>query len=311
MPCGLVTLDVMDVSGEQQTGVVHGLVLTRLSAAPASAPLAAAALELHAADAQHLRPGYCGECYGAAAAGACCDSCDAVRDAYAAAGWAFGDGAGVEQCAREHYGARLAAQRAEGCNVAGTLRVNRVVGNFHVAPGKSFSTPQVHVHDLQLFLAPGAPHSFTHTIHRLRFGPPLPGGGAAAGPLDGSTHVAPERAFNFMYFIKVVGTAFVPLNGSAAVESHEFAVTSHARSLAGGADADHPDKLHARGGIPGVFFSYDISPMKVVNREVRERSFIGLLTSICAIIGGTLTVATVIDRTVYEGGLKLRKMHQG
>jgi hypothetical protein len=34
IPCELLTLDVMDVSGEQQTGVVHGVSKVRL--APAS-----------------------------------------------------------------------------------------------------------------------------------------------------------------------------------------------------------------------------------------------------------------------------------
>jgi len=31
LPCELLTLDVMDVSGEQQTGVVHGINKVRLS----------------------------------------------------------------------------------------------------------------------------------------------------------------------------------------------------------------------------------------------------------------------------------------
>lgn len=33
LPCELLTLDVMDVSGEQQMGVIHGLNKVRLSAA--------------------------------------------------------------------------------------------------------------------------------------------------------------------------------------------------------------------------------------------------------------------------------------
>ena len=64
-----------------------------------------------------------------------------------------------------------------------------------------------------------------------------------------------------------------------------------------------------RGGIPGVFFSYDISPMKVINREERTKSFAGFLTGICAVIGGTLTVAAAIDRGVYEGASRIKKLH--
>ena len=33
LPCELLTLDVMDVSGEQQSGVIHGIHRVRLSAA--------------------------------------------------------------------------------------------------------------------------------------------------------------------------------------------------------------------------------------------------------------------------------------
>lgn len=67
-----------------------------------------------------------------------------------------------------------------------------------------------------------------------------------------------------MYFVKVVSTSYLPLGvtevgeggGSGAVETHQYSVTSHKRSLMGGQDAEHASTLHARGGIPGVFFSY-------------------------------------------------------
>lgn len=53
----------------------------------------------------------------------------------------------------------------------------------------------------------------------------------------------------------------------------------------------------------------DISPMKVINREARAKSFSGFLVGVCAVIGGTLTVAAAVDRLLYEGGSKLRKYH--
>lgn len=52
----------------------------------------------------------------------------------------------------------------------------------------------------------------------------------------------------------------------------------------------------------------DISPMKVINREERSKTFAGFLTGLCAIIGGTLTVAATVDRGVYEGASRLRKL---
>ncbi len=43
-----------------------------------------------------------------------------------------------------------------------------------------------------------------------------------------------------------------------SLETHQYSVTSHKRSLGGGSDSaeGHKERLHARGGIPGVFFSY-------------------------------------------------------
>jgi hypothetical protein len=48
--------------------------------------------------------------------------------------------------------------------------------------------------------------------------------------------------------------------------------------------------------------------MKVINREERSKSFTGFLTGLCAIIGGTLTVAAALDRGLYEGSTRLRKL---
>ncbi|MCJ1367771.1 hypothetical protein MMC16_006905 [Acarospora aff. strigata] len=364
IPCELLTLDVMDVSGEQQTGVMHGVHKFRL--APVSEGghvIESKALDLHSEEdkATHLDPKYCGGCYGAPAPpnaqrSGCCNTCEEVREAYASVSWAFGRGENVEQCEREGYSERLDAQRKEGCRIEGGLRVNKVVGNFHVAPGRSFSNGNMHVHDLNNYFENPAEHghTFTHTIHHLRFGPQLPEEATKnikgknlpwtdhhLNPLDQTTQATDDPAYNYMYFVKVVSTSYLPLgwekrqsHGSfqsakdipheilpigshgygfdGSVETHQYSVTSHKRSLSGGSDAQegHKERLHARGGIPGVFFSYDISPMKVINREERTKTFTGFLTGVCAVIGGTLTVAAAIDRGVYEGALRVKKIHQ-
>ena len=49
--------------------------------------------------------------------------------------------------------------------------------------------------------------------------------------------------------------------------------------------------------------------MKVINRESRPKTLSGFLTGICAIIGGTLTVAAAVDRGVYEGARRMGKVH--
>jgi len=356
VPCELLTLDVMDVSGEVQTGVMHGVSKVRLRPEnEGGAAIESKALELHADEAaEHLDPEYCGECYGAPAPGnaqkpGCCNTCAEVRDAYAGVSWSFGRGENVEQCEREHYSEHLDAQRKEGCRIEGGIRVNKVVGNFHFAPGKSFSNGNMHVHDLENFFnsPDGTEHTFSHQIHHLRFGPQLSDDvikrvgkkGMAwsnhhLNPLDDTEQKVNEKSYNFMYFVKVVSTAYLPLGWErtntildvphelvelgglgrgeqGSIETHQYSVTSHKRSLQGGDEGaeGHKERLHARGGIPGVFFSYDISPMKVINRETRAKTFSSFLVGVCAVIGGTLTVAAAVDRMLYEGGQRVKKYH--
>ncbi|KAL2757417.1 hypothetical protein ACRALDRAFT_2099004 [Sodiomyces alcalophilus JCM 7366] len=353
MPCELLTLDVMDVSGEQQHGIVSGINKVRLkSQKEGGGEIDKRSIKLHDDDddAPHLDPDYCGPCYGApapsnAAKPGCCNTCDEVREAYAQVSWGFGRGENVEQCTRENYSARLDEQRHEGCRIEGGLRVNRVVGNFHLAPGRSYSNGNMHVHDLKNYWDSDPPHDFTHIIHHLRFGPQLPDSVTRSlektflpwsnhgmNPLDDTRQDTDDPSFNFVYFVKIVPTSYLPLGwedkgglfkqddnavlgsygraSDGSIETHQYSVTSHKRSLSGGDDSHegHAERVHSKGGIPGVFFSYDISPMKVINREERVKTFTGFLTGLCAVVGGTLTVAAAVDRGFFEGSIRLKKV---
>lgn len=55
------------------------------------------------------------------------------------------------QCKREGFLQKIKDEEGEGCNIYGFLEVNKVAGNFHFAPGKSFQQSNVHVHDLLAF----------------------------------------------------------------------------------------------------------------------------------------------------------------
>ena len=120
LPCDQVNLDAMDVAGEQQNGVDHSFLKTRLdlSGSPLAAPAQGAIEEREgganpaaalagpagsgAPPPAALPADYCGPCYGAEKeAGACCNTCDAVRAAYTAKGWDAGEVTRTsEQCAR-------------------------------------------------------------------------------------------------------------------------------------------------------------------------------------------------------------------
>ncbi len=133
-------------------------------------------------------PGYCGPCYGAEdKPGQCCNTCEQVRQAYRSKGWAMSSLSHIEQCiasgeTSEHYQAEL--DRGDGCRLFGDLQVNKVAGNFHFAPGKSFQHSHLHIHDLAAIQGSnGQPRvlNVSHHINRLSFGKLFPG---VVNPLD-------------------------------------------------------------------------------------------------------------------------------
>lgn len=81
----------------------------------------------------------------------CCNTCEAVMEAYRTRGWSVPDPLAFEQCKDEKEVGSLGAIGQEGCRVVGKLEVNKVAGSFHIAPGKSFGEGHVHVHDLMAF----------------------------------------------------------------------------------------------------------------------------------------------------------------
>ena len=93
----------------------------------------------------------------------------------------------------EHYKDQLEVQAHEGCTVSGYLEVNKVIGNFHFAPGRSFQGQGgAHVHDTSTFF--GGTYDFSHTIHSLRFGNAIEQArGVQSNPLDGTVKTTSHR----------------------------------------------------------------------------------------------------------------------
>ncbi|OAV98407.1 hypothetical protein PTTG_05555 [Puccinia triticina 1-1 BBBD Race 1] len=315
VPCYLLSVDVMDISGEHQNDVAHDLAKTRLDLD--GVPLSANTTqklqgELESIIASRAKD-YCGSCYGGEPGpSGCCNSCEEVRESYVRRGWSFNNPDGIEQCVQEHWSERIKEQSKEGCNINGILKVNKVIGNFHLSPGRSFQTHQVHVHDLVPYLQDSNLHDFGHVIHNFAFMDANQPTETAytlrlkrtlgiVNPLDGVKAHTEASNYMFQYFLKVVGTQFQLLDGQVA-KTHQYSVTQYERDLDNSdkSDADELGHLtsHGHSGVPGVFFNYEISPMQVVHQEYRQ-SFAHFATSTCAIVGGVLTVAGLLDSFVY------------
>ncbi len=330
IPCDLLTMDIMDISGEIQGDINHGIVKIRLD--EKGNELSSIKMNMGEVDGDEedeaivLPKDYCGPCYGALDQSVnenienlkdriCCNSCSDVREAYANKGWAFYDGTNVEQCEREHFKEKLAKIEQEGCRIKGIANVNKVAGNFHFAPGKSHTKLTNHVHDLSFYDRNESPFSLAHRINNLSFGPPpqeisIDNNNVVdkfSNPLNGIEQGEEKnKYFAYSYYLKVVATRLEKLSGNI-IETNQYSATCHARPLQGGRDEDHPNTFHSRGGLPGVFFNYDISAMKIINREVHNRTFGSFLLGFCSIVGGVLTVGAIIDKGVWEADKALRR----
>lgn len=250
----------------------------------------------------------CESCYGALKQDnneRCCNSCEAVKVAYAQKMWGFYDGSNIEQCEREGYVSKISkrVESGEGCRVKGSSKITRISGTMDFAPGTSFTQNGKHTHDLSLFVKHTDKFNFDHTINHLSFGndpiKPLTDDAVTTHPLDSHSFKAPGKFHFAAYYLKVVATRFEYMNGPA-LETNQFSVITHDRPIQGGTDQDHVHTLHARGGTPGVSFFFDISPLKIINREQTAKPWLGFVLGVVSSIAGVLMVGSLLDRLVYS-----------
>ena len=186
---------------------------------------------------------YCGDCYGAQKPeSGCCNTCEDVRKAYEASGWSFNHAETIEQCTREGYLDKIKEQANQGCRIRGKVTVNKVAGNFHVAPGRSFQRGNAHVHDIQQYLEQGL--DFSHHIEHLSFGEKIP---SVHNPLDNTKVETAEGLFMFQYYLKVVGTRYYYLD-KVPVVTNQFSVTQYNRNLQ---YKNAWGQIQAPNGLPG------------------------------------------------------------
>ncbi len=186
--------------------------------------------------------------------------------------------AGVHQCIREGQAVGMVGPNSnenlthmsEGCRVHGHLEVNKVAGNFHIAPGQSFQQHHLHIHSLRnirLNLL-----NTTHYINDLSFGEYFPN---QINPLSDTKQITNDGAALFHYYVKIVPSTYVFLN-KTELRTNQYSVTKHRKVIQNIIEGNSHQ-------IPGTFFTYEISAIMVKFVE-RQRSLAQFLTSSCAII---------------------------
>lgn len=294
--CTLLSLDAMDISGEQHLDIRHDIIKKRIDSTGKvieerkegiGGPQIEKPLQRHGGRLEHNET-YCGSCFGAEASDdECCNSCEEVREAYRRKGWGMTNPDLIDQCKREGFAQKIKDEEGEGCNIYGSLEVNKVAGNFHFI--KSFHQSSIHIPDLLAFQEDS--YNISHKINKLAFGEYYPG---IVNPLDGVHWFQETPNGMYQYFIKVVPTIYTNIRGYT-IQSNQFSVTEHYKSPEIG-----------RRSLPGVFFFYDLSPIKVTFTETHI-SFLHFMTNVCAIVGGIFTVAGIVDSFIYHGHKALRK----
>lgn len=332
VPCGVLTMDILDLTGDLHVDVVQlGFEIFRVTSqgeVKDDLPISTGAQNVEntctgLTEQEKADKKPCGSCYGALEQGNseyCCNTCELVRLAYAIKQWGFFDGGDIEQCEREGYVEKLRQriQNNEGCRIKGLAKINRISGNLHFAPGTPLLTRGRHLHDLSLWNKYADKFSMAHVIHHFSFGED-PGTSMtlastqeedqtpSIAPLDGYTFSLDKKNHVALYYLLVVATRVEFLdNKRPPVDTNQVSVITHDRPVVGGRDDDHQNTMHARGGVPGVFFHFDISPMKIINREEYAKTWSGFILGVVSSIAGVLTVGAVLDRSVWAAEQVLR-----
>jgi hypothetical protein len=181
----------------------------------------------------------------------------------------------------------------EGCSIFGYLEVNRMGGSFHIAPGRSFSINHIHVHDVQPFSS--TKFNTSHVIRKLTFGEEF--GFGHTNPLDNLEVTAKDTAIMYNYYIKIVPTMYVPSDKGAVLHTNQFSVTTHQKTA---------QSSGGESSMPGIFFSYELSPLMVKYTE-KSNSFSHFLVNVCGIIGGIFTVAGLFDSVFHKIEKQIRR----
>lgn len=257
--------------------------------------------------------GECLSCFGARQEGKCCQTCEDLRNAYESKNLPFDIfNPAFLQCSHNVKELRSTNSSSEGCRIHGSLTVPRISSSLHVLPGRIVSVMGLQRYDPMFTCA--SELNFSHRISSLTFGDYFPG---QLNPLAGSTQIRGDLQVQtkkqangrFSYFLQVIPTIFesrsLVLGKKDVIESHQYSATYHYIPC-------NPNKTTSSGELnintlqPGVFISYDLSPIKVVIREEHPYSSVThLILQLCAVCGGIVTVAGLLDALFFRGIQKI------
>ncbi|XP_031208023.1 endoplasmic reticulum-Golgi intermediate compartment protein 1 [Mastomys coucha] len=174
-----------------------------------------------------------------------------------------------------------------GCRFEGQFSINKVPGNFHVSTHSATAQPQN--------------PDMTHIIHKLSFGDTLQVQNVhgAFNALGGADRLTSNPLASHDYILKIVPTVYEDKSGKQRY-SYQYTV----------ANKEYVAYSHTGRIIPAIWFRYDLSPITVKYTERRQPLY-RFITTICAIIGGTFTVAGILDSCIFTASEAWKKIQLG
>lgn len=99
---------------------------------------------------------------------------------------------------------------------------------------------------------------------------------------------------SYEYVMKIVPTTYEDIGGNTLIAyQYTYAFRSY-----------------VRGRVPALWFRYDLNPIAVKYHETRPPLY-HFLTTVCAIVGGTFTVAGIIDSLIFSSMEIFKKFELG
>ncbi|KAM8719157.1 hypothetical protein ACLKA7_011807 [Drosophila subpalustris] len=166
----------------------------------------------------------------------------------------------------------------DACRLHGTLGINKVAGVLHLVGGAQPVVGLFEDHWMIEFRR--MPANFTHRINRLSFGQYSR---RIVQPLEGDETVITEEATTVQYFIKVVPTEIQ--HTFSTISTFQYAVTENVRKL---------DSERNSYGLPGIYFKYDWSALKIVVSHDRDY-LVTFVIRLCSIISGIIVISGAVN----------------
>uniref|UniRef100_A0A914X8Y3 Endoplasmic reticulum-Golgi intermediate compartment protein 1 n=1 Tax=Plectus sambesii TaxID=2011161 RepID=A0A914X8Y3_9BILA len=174
-----------------------------------------------------------------------------------------------------------------GCRFSSQFEINKVPGNFHISTHSAAAQP------------PNP--DMRHIIHHIKFGHDIAHRSllGSFNPLGGRDASQTDPLNTHEYILKIVPSVYEELNANLL---HSYQYTYAVK--------DHMAYHQSGRIIPAIWFRYEISPITVKYTE-RRQPFYSFLTTVCAIVGGTFTVAGILDSMIFTASEYYKKFEMG